>query len=155
MHNAIKRVPAFEDAEINSLTTVPESFTPDTAYMLGEAPGVKNFFVAAGMNSVGITSAGGAGRALAQWIDQGYPEEDLWSVDIRRFYGWQANHRYLYNRTTEAVGNLYADHWPLQTAQERPQRPLYARFTTAWQPGALALGLSPVGSVPTGLHPRG
>jgi 4-methylaminobutanoate oxidase (formaldehyde-forming) len=112
MQNAIKRVPALQDAEVNSLTTVPESFTPDTAYMLGEAPGIKNFFVAAGMNSVGITSAGGAGRALAQWIDQGYPEEDLWSVDIRRFYHWQANHRYLYDRTTEAVGNLYADHWP-------------------------------------------
>jgi len=114
MKNAIKRVPAFEQAEVNSLTTVPESFTPDTAYMLGEAPGVKNFFVAAGMNSVGITSAGGAGRALAQWMDQGYPEEDLWAVDIRRFYGWQANHRYLYDRVTEAVGNLYADHWPFK-----------------------------------------
>jgi glycine cleavage system T protein len=125
MHNAIKRVPAFEDAEIISLTTVPESFTPDTAYMLGEAPGVKNFFVAAGMNSVGITSAGGAGRALAQWIDQGYPEEDLWSVDIRRFYGWQANHRYLYDRTTEAVGNLYADHWPYK----QPKRARNVRCT--------------------------
>lgn len=114
MKTAIKRVPAFEDAEVNSLTSVPESFTPDTAYMLGEAPGIKNFFVAAGMNSVGITSAGGAGRALAQWIDQGYPQEDLWSVDIRRFYGWQANHRYLFDRITEAVGNLYADHWPFK-----------------------------------------
>jgi len=112
MKNAIKRVPAFEAAEVNSLTTVPESFTPDTAYMLGEAPGVKNFFVAAGMNSVGITSAGGAGMALAQWMDQGYPEEDLWAVDIRRFHSWQANHSYLYDRVTEAVGNLYADHWP-------------------------------------------
>ncbi len=122
MKNAIKRVPAFEEAEVNSLTTVPESFTPDTAYMLGEAPGVKNFFVAAGMNSVGITSAGGAGKALAQWMDQGYPEEDLWAVDIRRFHGWQANHRYLYDRVTEAVGNLYADlsneAFPFATAQE-------------------------------------
>ena len=131
MQNAIKRVPAFQDAEVNSLTTVPESFTPDTAYMLGEAPGVKNFFVAAGMNSVGITSAGGAGRALAQWIDQGYPEEDLWSVDIRRFYGWQANHRYLYDRTTEAVGNLYADHWPYKqprTARNARCTPFHDRL---------------------------
>jgi glycine cleavage system T protein len=131
MQNAIKRVPAFQDAEIISLTTVPESFTPDTAYMLGEAPGIKNFFVAAGMNSVGITSAGGAGRALAQWIDQGYPEEDLWSVDIRRFYGWQANHRYLYDRTKEAVGNLYADHWPYkqpQTARNARCTPFHDRL---------------------------
>jgi 4-methylaminobutanoate oxidase (formaldehyde-forming) len=114
MHSAIKRVPAFEEAEINNLTTVPESFTPDTAYMLGEVPGIKNLFMAAGMNSVGITSAGGAGRALAQWMGQGYPEEDLWSVDVRRFYSWQRNLRYLHDRTTESVGNLYADHWPFK-----------------------------------------
>jgi 4-methylaminobutanoate oxidase (formaldehyde-forming) len=114
MTSAIKRVPEFEDAEINSVTNVPESFTPDVAYMLGEIPGRKNFFIAAGMNSVGITSAGGAGRALAQWMDQGYPDEDLWSVDVRRYYGWQQNHRYLSDRTKEVVGNLYADHWPFK-----------------------------------------
>jgi glycine cleavage system T protein len=131
MKNAIRRVPAFEDAEVNSLTTVPESFTPDTAYMLGEAPGVKNFFVAAGMNSVGITSAGGAGKALAQWMDQGYPEEDLWAVDIRRFHSWQANHRYLSDRVTEAVGNLYADHWPFKqpkTARNARRSPFHDRL---------------------------
>lgn len=131
MTNAIKRVPAFEDAEINSLTTVPESFTPDTAYMLGEAPGVQNFFVAAGMNSVGITNAGGAGQALAQWMDQGYPEVDLWSVDIRRFYSWQSNHSYLHDRVIEAVGNLYADHWPYKqpdSARNVRCTPFHDRF---------------------------
>ncbi|MDM8553394.1 FAD-dependent oxidoreductase [Desulfococcaceae bacterium HSG7] len=131
MQNAIKRVPAFEDAEINSLTTVPESFTPDTAYMLGETPGVKNFFIATGMNSVGITSAGGAGQALAQWMDQGYPEEDLWSVDIRRFYSWQSNHSYLHDRIIEAVGNLYADHWPYKqpdSARNVRCTPFHDRF---------------------------
>jgi glycine cleavage system T protein len=131
MTNAIQRVPAFEDAEINSLTTVPESFTPDTAYMLGEAPGVKNFFVAVGMNSVGITSAGGAGMALAQWIDQGYPEEDLWPVDVRRYHGWQVNHNYLHDRVIEAVGNLYADHWPFKqvhTARDVRCTPFHDRL---------------------------
>ncbi len=131
MKNAIKRVPAFETAEMNSLTTVPESFTPDTAYMLGEVPGIKNLFVATGMNSVGITSAGGAGRALAQWMDQGYPEEDLWAVDVRRFYGWQQNTRYVHDRVIEAVGNLYADHWPFkqpETARNVRQTPFHDRL---------------------------
>jgi 4-methylaminobutanoate oxidase (formaldehyde-forming) len=131
MKSAVKRVPAFEDAEINSLTTVPESFTPDTAYMLGEVPGVKNFFVATGMNSVGITSAGGAGQALAQWMDQGYPDEDLWAVDVRRFYGWQRNSKYLHDRVIEAVGNLYADHWPFkqpETARNVRQTPFHDRL---------------------------
>jgi 4-methylaminobutanoate oxidase (formaldehyde-forming) len=131
MNSAIKRVPAFNDAEVNGLTTVPESFTPDTAYMLGELPGVKNSFVAAGMNSVGITSAGGAGRALAQWMDQGYPEEDLWAVDVRRFYGWQRNPNYLHDRVVEAVGNLYADHWPFKqprTARNIRRTPFHDRL---------------------------
>ena len=38
----------------------PESFTPDNQFILGEAPELRNFFVAAGFNSVGIASAGGA-----------------------------------------------------------------------------------------------
>lgn len=131
MNSAIKRVPAFKEAEINSLTTVPESFTPDTAYMLGEVPGIKNLFVATGMNSVGITSAGGAGRALAQWIDQGYPEEELSAVDVRRFFPWQQNKNYLRDRVVEAVGNLYADHWPFKqptTSRNVRQTPFHDRL---------------------------
>ncbi|MBW1866948.1 MAG: FAD-dependent oxidoreductase, partial [Deltaproteobacteria bacterium] len=115
IHSAILRVPAFAEAGVSNLTTVPESFTPDTTFMLGEAPGVKNFFVACGMNSVGITSAGGAGKALAQWISQGYPEEDLWPVDVRRFSKWQNNINYIEERVRlEAVENIYADHWPFK-----------------------------------------
>jgi len=131
MEKAIERIPAFETAELIKLTTVPESFTPDTSYMLGEAPGIKNFFVAAGMNSVGITSAGGAGKALAQWIDQGYPEEDLWSVDIRRFEKWQINHQYLHDRIKESVGVLYTDHWPFrqpETARNIKCSPFHDRL---------------------------
>ncbi len=112
MKTAIRRCPALDTAQVRHLTVVPESFTRDNAYMLGEAPGVRNFFVATGMNSVGIASAAGAGKALAQWIDQGYPEEDLWTVDIKRFSGWQRNKKYLHDMAVEAVGNLYADHWP-------------------------------------------
>jgi 4-methylaminobutanoate oxidase (formaldehyde-forming) len=82
--------------------------------MLGEIPGIRKFFIAAGMNSMGITSAAGAGRALAQWMDQGYPDEDLWAVDVRRYYGWQQNYLYLHDRVMETVGNLYADHWPFK-----------------------------------------
>ncbi len=113
--NAIIRVPAFAETGITNITTVPESFTPDTSYLLGEAPGVKNFFVACGMNSVGITSAGGAGMAIATWIIQGYPEEDLWPVDVRRYNPWQNNLRYIEERVNvESVGNLYTDHWPFK-----------------------------------------
>ena len=114
MMNAIQRCPAMEEAGIMHFTVVPESFTPDNKYMLGEAPGVKNFFVAAGMNSVGIASAAGAGKAISEWIVEGHPTDDLWEIDIRRFHGWQSNSQYLQDRITETVGHLYADHWPFK-----------------------------------------
>ena len=85
MQNALIRLPALETAEIKTFMNGPESFTPDNNFILGEAPGLKNFFVGAGFNSIGIASAGGAGRALAEWIVDGEPTTDLWPVDIRRF----------------------------------------------------------------------
>ena len=112
MECGLKRFPALETAEIRHLSVVPESFTPDCAFMVGEAPGIKNFFVGCGMNSVGIQSAAGVGRALAQWIDQGYPEEQLWPVDVQRYFPWQRNARYLHDRTVESVGILYHHHYP-------------------------------------------
>ena len=123
IREGIRRVPAMETAEIRHLTVVPESFTPDGVYMLGEAPRVRNFFVACGMNSLGIASAGGAGKALAEWMVQGSPTEDLWEVDVRRCLDWQINKRYLHDRVTETVGLLYADHWPFrQPVTSRPVR---------------------------------
>ena len=121
MDCALKRFPAIATAQIRHLSVVPESFTPDTAFMIGEAPGVKNFFVGCGMNSVGIQSAGGVGRALAHWIDKGHPEEQLWPVDIRRYFPWQRNARYLHDRIVEAVGVLYHHHYPnRQRTSARP-----------------------------------
>ncbi len=112
MDCALQRFPAMETAQIRHLSVVPESFTPDTVFMVGEAPGVKNFFVGCGMNSVGIQSAGGVGRALAHWIVEGRPEEQLWPIDIKRYFPWQQNARYLHDRIVEAVGVLYHHHYP-------------------------------------------
>ncbi len=112
MDCALKRFPAMATAQIRHLSVVPESFTPDTAFMIGEAPGVKNFFVACGMNSVGIQSSAGIGRAMSHWIDQGHPTEQLWPVDIKRYFPWQQNARYLHDRIVEAVGVLYHHHYP-------------------------------------------
>jgi 4-methylaminobutanoate oxidase (formaldehyde-forming) len=114
MEQACVRIPALETAPVRRHVNGPESFTPDNRYMLGEAPELRNFFVAAGFNSVGIASAAGAGKALAQWIVAGEPDMDLWDVDIRRFSPFQSNARYLRDRTTEVVGLLYAMHWPFR-----------------------------------------
>ena len=85
MENALIRLPCLETAEIKTFMNGPESFTPDNNFIMGEAPELKNFYVAAGFNSIGIASGGGAGRALAEWIVNGEPTLDLWPVDIRRF----------------------------------------------------------------------
>ena len=114
MLNAIHRIPKLEDAGIQTFFNGPESFTPDDRYILGEAPELKNFYVAAGFNSIGIQSAGGAGKALSEWIVNGHPPLDLWDVDIRRFHPFQINASYLKERTEETLGLLYAMHWPFQ-----------------------------------------
>jgi 4-methylaminobutanoate oxidase (formaldehyde-forming) len=121
MDCALKRFPAMASAQIRHLSVVPESFTPDTAFMIGAAPGVKNFFVACGMNSVGIQSAAGIGRAMSYWIDRGHPTEQLWPVDVKRYFPWQQNARYLHDRIVEAVGVLYHHHYPnRQRTSARP-----------------------------------
>jgi 4-methylaminobutanoate oxidase (formaldehyde-forming) len=111
---AIHRVPALAETGINLFFNGPESFTPDDRYLLGETPEVRNLFVAAGFNSIGIQSAGGAGKVLADWIIDGHPPMDLWDVDLRRCMPFQRNRRYLRDRTVETLGLLYAMHWPFR-----------------------------------------
>jgi 4-methylaminobutanoate oxidase (formaldehyde-forming) len=128
---ALHRIPSLKDTGIQLFFNGPESFTPDDRYLLGEAPELKNFFVAAGFNSVGLQSAGGAGKVLAEWIAEGRPPMDLWDVDIRRCMHFQGNARYLRDRTVEGLGLLYAMHWPFrQLESARPVRtsPLHDRL---------------------------
>ena len=123
MDNALLRIPALEDAGLKKLYNGPESFTPDNQFILGEAPECENFFVAAGFNSVGIASAGGAGRALAEWIANGSPTTDLTSVDIRRFAPFNGNNRWLHDRVAEVLGVHYEIPWPnRELATARPFR---------------------------------
>lgn len=111
---AMHRVPILERTGLQVFFNGPESFTPDDRYHLGEAPELRNYFVAAGFNSVGIQSAGGAGKMLAEWIDKGYAPRDLWDVDIRRNMPFQGTQNYLQERTTESLGLLYETHYPFK-----------------------------------------
>ncbi len=131
LEGAMNRVPALQKVGIRKFFNGPESFTPDDRYMLGEAPELKNFFVAAGFNSVGIQSAGGAGKVLAQWMAEGHPPMDLWDVDIRRMFPFQGNPMYLHDRATEVLGLLYDMHWPYRqcvTSRGLRRSPLHDRL---------------------------
>ena len=131
MKLALGRVPALQTAGVKQLINGPESFTPDGAFILGEAPEVANFYVGAGFNAFGIAAGGGAGMALAEWVVTGAPPYDLWAVDIRRF---GRNHRstpWVRTRTAEAYARHYAMAWPHdEYGSARPLRrsPLYDRL---------------------------
>lgn len=114
LERAMRRIPALADHGLQVTFNGPESFTPDDRYLLGEAPELRNLFVAAGFNSIGIQSAGGAGKVLAEWIAHGHAPMDLWDVDIRRMMPFQSNALYLRDRTVEGLGLLYAMHWPFR-----------------------------------------
>lgn len=128
---AVERLPMLAEAGIHTFFNGPESFTPDDAYHLGLAPELDNFWVAAGFNSIGIQSAGGAGMALAQWMEDGQKPFDLGDVDISRMEPFQGNKSYLYERSTESLGLLYADHFPFrqkETARKIRRSPVYWQF---------------------------
>ncbi|HEV7576782.1 MAG TPA: FAD-dependent oxidoreductase, partial [Caldimonas sp.] len=128
MTAAIQRTPCLETAKIKMLLNGPESFTPDGNFILGEAPELRHFFVAAGFNSAGIANSGGAGKLIAEWIVAGAPQSDLADVDIRRFGAHTANKKALAERTGETLGLHYAMRWPrqeLETARPLRTSPLY------------------------------
>ena len=114
LEHAVNRMPMLAEAGIHTFFNGPESFTPDDAYHLGLAPEMDNVWVAAGFNSIGIQSAGGAGMALAQWMDEGQKPFDLGDVDISRMQPFQRNKTYLFERSKETLGLLYADHFPFR-----------------------------------------
>ena len=134
LHGAMARMPALERAGIQKFFCGPESFTPDVRYHIGQAPEFANCFVAAGLNSIGLQSAGGIGKVVAEWIRDGHPPADLWEVDVRRNMPFQGNRKYLRERVSESLGLLYATHYPyrqFETARGVRRSPLYDRLRAA------------------------
>ena len=133
MEEAVTRIPALAETGIRKFYNGPEAFTPDNQFLLGEAPGLRGYFVGAGFNSVGIASAGGAGRALAEWIVEGEPTSDLVAVDVRRFAAFHGDEAWLRSRVAEILGLHYEVPWPLREPETgRPQRvsPLHERMAS-------------------------
>jgi glycine cleavage system aminomethyltransferase T/glycine/D-amino acid oxidase-like deaminating enzyme len=123
LEKSFKRLPILENAGIRKFFSGPESFTPDTQYLLGETAEVSNLFTCCGFNSIGIASSGGAGRVTAEWMINGYMNEDLYSLDIKRFQKFHSSKKFIMNRVTETLGDLYDMHWPYkQHKTSRDQR---------------------------------
>jgi 4-methylaminobutanoate oxidase (formaldehyde-forming) len=132
--DAMRRIPALEKAGIQKFFCGPESFTPDVRYHLGESAELAHCFVAAGLNSIGLQSAGGIGKVVSEWIRDGHPPVDLWEVDVRRNMPFQINRKYLQARVSESLGLLYATHWPFrqyETARGVRRSALHERLSNA------------------------
>lgn len=132
--NAMRRMPVLENVGLQLNFNGPESFTPDNRFLLGPAPDIAGLYVASGFNSCGIESSGGAGKVMAEWMSTGVPANDYWEMDVRRSMPFQRNRRYLRDRTGEAVGLLYALHWPHKspvTARNVRLSPLHDRLSAA------------------------
>jgi heterotetrameric sarcosine oxidase gamma subunit len=112
LERAMSRVPVSAQAGIKKFFCGPESFTPDLLPIVGEAPELKNYFVAAGMNSIGILTGGGIGRVIAHWIAEGRPDVDMTAMNIDRLHRYQANPEYRATRTVESLGLVYETHYP-------------------------------------------
>ena len=131
LEGAMHRLPILQNVGIRTFFNGPESFTPDDRYLLGPVPELENFYVAAGFNSIGIQSAGGAGKVLAEWIMRGHPPVDLWDVNIKRVVPFQDTQAYLQERVSESLGLLYQIHWPYYqntTARNVRLSPLHFRL---------------------------
>jgi 4-methylaminobutanoate oxidase (formaldehyde-forming) len=131
LEGAMHRVPIIGEIGIRKFFNGPESFTPDDRFHIGEAPELKNYFVAAGLNSIGLQSAGTVGKLMADWLIKGYPPAELWGHDLRRMFPFQNTDKYLKERVSETLGLLYANHFPYrqyETSRNVRHLPLHEKW---------------------------
>ncbi|MFL6602492.1 MAG: FAD-dependent oxidoreductase [Steroidobacteraceae bacterium] len=134
LERAMSRVPITTEVGMKKFFCGPESFTPDLRPIVGEAPELKGYFVAAGLNSIGVLTGGGIGRVLAHWITTGYPDVDVTGFNIDRLHCYQANPEYRRQRTVESLGMVYKCHYPnmaLATARGVRKSPFHERLAQA------------------------
>jgi 4-methylaminobutanoate oxidase (formaldehyde-forming) len=134
LERAMARVPITAEVGMKRFFCGPESFTPDLRPIVGEAPELKGYFVAAGLNSIGVLTGGGLGRVLAHWIVTGTPDVDVTGFNIDRLHVTQSNPEYRRARTVESLGMVYKCHYPfmsLTTARGVRKSPFHAQLAAA------------------------
>jgi 4-methylaminobutanoate oxidase (formaldehyde-forming) len=110
MTGAIRRFPFLADAEAIRLVCHPDAMTPDSNPLLGPMPGLRGFWVAAGLSLNGFGGGGGIGRAMAGWITAGDP-----GVDIAPYRAWRFAEAYRDPAWAAALAReTYSDYYRLR-----------------------------------------
>ncbi|HEX7472358.1 MAG TPA: FAD-dependent oxidoreductase [Candidatus Limnocylindrales bacterium] len=131
---AALRFPFLEDAQISRLVCHPDAMTPDANPLLGPMPGVRGFWVAAGLSLNGFGGAGGIGRAMAAWITTGDPDTDVVAYRAWRFADTYRDPGYVAATAREAYSYYYRLRYPFDVDEAgRPRRTsaLHARLQEA------------------------
>ncbi len=134
LEKAYSRVPSTLEIGVRKLFCGPESFTPDLAPLVGETPELRNCFVAAGLNSLGILNGAGIGNVLAHWIVDGLPPVDVTGINVNRFTKSESTPAFRRDRTPELLGRLFGQHYhndAPQTARNLKCSVLHDRLTAA------------------------
>lgn len=134
LEQLLHRVPSLANASLDSLVNIAETFTPDCKWIVGQAPEIANYYVAAGMKTVGISAAGGVGQGVAQTIVNGYSQYDLYELEMSRFLGLHNNRRFLRDRVREVPGRHYSIQYPnneFQTGRNLRMSPIYPKLKEA------------------------
>jgi 4-methylaminobutanoate oxidase (formaldehyde-forming) len=158
VEQAMQRIPKLKDVGIHKFFCGPESFTHDLSCYMGEAPNLRNYYVAAGMNSLGVLLGGGVGQIMAQWIQDGIAPLDIAGINLDRVLRYQNNPRFLQERVTETLGLMYLNHWPnysYQTARDIRRSALHERLAEQGAYFGSSLGWEyPDWFAPKGVEPR-
>ncbi|XP_076649789.1 pyruvate dehydrogenase phosphatase regulatory subunit, mitochondrial [Halictus rubicundus] len=134
LEQMLHRIPDLGDAVLERLSNGPEAFSPDCKWIVGEAPEIRNYYVAAGMKTVGISAAGGVGRATAELIINGSTSLDMYELDVSRFLGLHNNRKFLRDRVKEVPGMHYALQYPhheFKTGRNLRMSPIYPKLKEA------------------------
>ncbi len=126
--DSLDRVPSWAEVGIKKVVSGPITHTPDSGYLMGPAPGLRNYWHCNGA-SIGITQGPGAGKYLAQWMVHGQTEINVRGMDPRRFGAHTGpKSEFAIDKAIEEYHLMYASRPPGEhhpAARKQKTNPLY------------------------------